>query len=468
MTQLVRERISGRAQALWCGAFSLYFMFLRVPELLANWDGEDANGHCAAILLGWAAPTELIFSRIDGLSNFHVGFLHPNAPYLLLSLIGKLVRTLVPLATLHGQTLIFALKAIVSLLQLSVFLALLLLAFRYARSRIPIVWVWVLAAIPIALYGSNEIQPDSSTGWFFIALFFISTLLAQSPDIGRPAGMLWLLAGGFAAGLGKCEWTLCLAAALVATALAHPLARFVASRRSEVPTHASGRDAIGVILAVSIGLTAGNIVSYLLYPPDYTGGWEILQSMIVQASILSGDTGTWWGLFRPKLPYIFFHFVVDASILIQLLRRPKIYSPALLLAIAFANALFFSYVFSSWGSYPRYFAPAFIGFGTCFLIILLRSPSGDGRSWAVAGTIVLVALQSLTYQLTSHYWRLWRGNNDVTARISKLESNPGGCVLVVDYSFVLDRPNVEFVHAPFGRDITDRYLASIGRVPCTL
>src|SRR5947209_12301286 len=179
MTQLVRERISGRVQALWCGAFSLYFIFLRVPELLANWDGEDANGHCAAILLGWAAPNELIFSRVDGLSNFHVGFLHPNAPYLLLSLIGKLVRTFVPLATLHGQTLIFALKAIVALLQLSVFLALLLLAFRYARNRVPIVWVWVLAAIPIALYGSNEIQPDSSTGWFFIALFFIATLLAQ-------------------------------------------------------------------------------------------------------------------------------------------------------------------------------------------------------------------------------------------------------------------------------------------------
>jgi hypothetical protein len=466
MPQLLRERISNRAQALWLGGFSLYFLLLRVPELLANWDGEDANGHCAAILLGWAAPNELIFSRIDGVSQFHVGFTHPIAPYLLLSLVGKLVRAIVPLDALHGQTLIFALKAIVSLLQLSVFLALLLLAFRYARNRLPIAWVWVLAATPVALYGSNEIQPDSSTGFFLIALFFIATLLAQAPDTGRVAGMLWLLAGGFAAGLGKNEWTFCLAAALVVTALAHPLLRPVVSRRSEIEPKDPGSAAIPVILAVSLGLTAGNLASYLLDPSDYVGGWQLLRSLIVRASILSGDTGTWWALFLAKFPYIFFHFVVDASILIQLMRRPQMYSAALLLAAAFANTLFFSYVISSWGSFPRYFAPAFIGFGTCFLIILQRLPLRDGRSWTVIATIIVVALQSLDYQVTEHYWRLWRGYNDKLARISKFENDPARCVLVLDYSFVLDRPNVDFVHAPFGRDTVDRYLASIGRPAC--
>src|SRR6202035_6416 len=74
MSEPLRERTSGRAQALWLGWFLIFFLLLRVPAFLANWDGEDANGHCAAILLGWAAPNELIFSRIDGVSHFDVGF----------------------------------------------------------------------------------------------------------------------------------------------------------------------------------------------------------------------------------------------------------------------------------------------------------------------------------------------------------------------------------------------------------
>jgi hypothetical protein len=132
----------------------------------------------------------------------------------------------------------------------------------------------------------------------------------------------------------------------------------------------------------------------------------------------------------------------------------------------FANALFASYVFNSWGAFPRYFAPAFIALGICFLMILVRLPLKDARGWTVAATMVLVALQSLYYQKTRHYWVLWRGNSDVAAWIDKSTSDPSHCVLVIDYSLVLDRQNIDFVHAPNGRDAIDRYLAGIGRVAC--
>ena len=88
----------------------------------------------------------------------------------------------------------------------------------------------------------------------------------------------------------------------------------------------------------------------------------------------------------------------------------------------------------------------------------------NGRT--VVATIILVAWQSLYYEHMTEYWQLWRGNTDIPAWISKYEVSPERCVLVVDYSFVLGRPNVDFVHAPTGRDYIDQYLARMGRAAC--
>ena len=462
-----RQRISAPVQILWLAAFSLFFLLMRVPQFTAQWDGEDGNGHNSAMLMGLAAPNEMIYARIDGESHFLINSIsHPGASYLLFSLIGKVARTIVPLDTLHGQSLIFALKATASLVQLSVFIAFLLLALRYARSRTSIVWLWALAATPVALYSSNEVQTDSSSGFLLVALFFMGAVIAQSPETSRPARMLALLVGSFAAGLGKNEWTFCLASALLFTAIAHPVINYVLVRRLKVELIGPAHDALSMLCTAAVGLACGNYASYLLDPPDYFGGWSLLYRMMFRATVLSGDTGTWWTYFMGKIPYISFHFIVDAAIVVQLLRRPQTYSAVVLLAVMFANALFWSYVISSWGSFPRYFAPAYIGLGASFLIILMRLPVQDARSWTVMATIVLVALQSVYYQRTSQYWLLGRGNTDIPAWVSKYDSNPTRCVLVVDYSFVLDRPNVDFIHAPNGRDFADQYLAKIGRAAC--
>jgi hypothetical protein len=462
----LHTRISGPTKVLLLACFSVFFLCTRIPQFTAQWDGEDGNGHLSAMLMGLASPNEMIFSRIDGDAHYSVGFPHPIPPYLFISLIGSVVRLVVPLTSLHGQTLVFALKATASLLQLAVFLALLFLAFHFARSKVAIVWLWVLALTPVALYSSNEVQTDSSSGFLFVALFFMGAIIAQAPEVTWLARALALFVGSFAAGMGKNEWTFCLSAALALTALAHPLIKYVVARASQVAPDGKSNNAVLVLSLATVGLVCGNVANFWLNQADYIGGWQLLRDMMFRASILSGDTANWWNYFRGKLPYIFFHFVVDASILIQLIRRPRVYSATLLLAVAFANALFWSYVISSWGSFPRYFAPAFIGLGTCFLIILMRLPLPDARSWTVTATIGLVALQSLYYQRAFQYWGLWRGNPDIPAWIARYENNPARCVLVVDYSFVLDRPNVEFIHAPNGRDFVDQYLAKIGRVAC--
>jgi hypothetical protein len=176
----LHTRISVPAQFLLFACFSIFFLCIRIPQFTAQWDGEDANGHLSAMLMGLASPNEMIHSRIDGVPRYQIGFEHPLPPYLLISLIGRVVRVIVPLTSLHGQTLIFALKATVSLLQLGIFLMLLFLALRYARTFAAVVWVCVMAVAPVALYSSNEVQPDSSTGLLFISLFFIGAVIAQS------------------------------------------------------------------------------------------------------------------------------------------------------------------------------------------------------------------------------------------------------------------------------------------------
>jgi hypothetical protein len=466
MTEKFRLGMSGPAMAVWSALFSFYFIILRIPQLLGNWDGEDANGQCAAMILGWSPPTKLVFSRIAGQLSFSSPFPHPLPPYQFFAVIGEAIRPVVPLDTLHGQTLIFALKGIVTLLQLSVFLAVLFLAFRYAKTRVAVVWVWVMAAAPVALYAANEVQPDSSTGLVFIALFFIAALVAEAGDARPRVRMAWLVLGGFAAGLGKNEWSFCLAAALVATAVAAPLVRFIPACRGGLEGKSPWRAACLSIVPVTIGLVCGNLANYGLGPDYYMGGFRLFTGMIFRYSVVSGNGAAWWANFQAAVPYIFFHFIVDVAILIQFIRRPQIYCPTLLLAVLFANALFVAYVFNSWGAFPRYFAPAFIALGICFLMVLVRLPPKDAKGWTVAATIVLVVLQSVYYQKTSHYWTLWRGNSLVAAWIEKSASDPNHCVLVVDYSFVLDRQKIDFVHAPNGQNAVDGYLAGIGHAAC--
>ncbi len=115
---LLYTRLSSRAKLLLFGGFAIFFLCIRIPEFAAQWDGQDGNGQLSAMLMGLSSANEMIFSRIDGQDHNIVGFAHPLPPYLLIWLIGKVVGLVVPLANLHGQTLIFALKATVTVLQL--------------------------------------------------------------------------------------------------------------------------------------------------------------------------------------------------------------------------------------------------------------------------------------------------------------------------------------------------------------
>ena len=54
--QLLYTRISGRTQILLFALFSLFFLCIRIPQFTAQWDGEDGNGHLAAMLMGLASP----------------------------------------------------------------------------------------------------------------------------------------------------------------------------------------------------------------------------------------------------------------------------------------------------------------------------------------------------------------------------------------------------------------------------
>ena len=444
-------------------SFVLFYFLLRLPMLLSQWDGHDANAENAALLLGLAPGAEdMLTARIGGVPQFSHGFSHPAPPYFLLLMLGKVVRAVVPLESLHGQALIFAVKAVASIIQLAAMLILLTVVVRYVRSRTALAWIWVLAAAPVALYGSNEIQPDSGTGFFLMTLAFVGLLAAQFQGEGR-LRMVCLFAAGFFGGLGKNEWTLCLAAALAFTAVVHPFVRVCLERFRGIALIPQDDDIVIVLALPALGLLLGNCVSYLADGANYMGGWYLLRDAVFRGSLASGDFATWASLLKGKSTYIFFHVIVLASAVALLVCEPRRYSALVLLALAAAAALFLSFL-GSWVSFSRYFAPAYIGLGVSFLMIMVRAPPSRFTRRVVAATMIAISLQSAVF-LTEWIVK-GRGKVDVAAMLAKRDMGPPNCVLVIDASFVLDRPDIDFVHNAFGAEFVDQFLARLGRPAC--
>jgi hypothetical protein len=451
-----------RSLAIFAG-FAIFYLLLRLPMLMSQWDGEDVSGALGALVLGFArAPEDMLIARIDGVMQFSPGYVHPAPPYVLLSILAKAVRAVVPLASLHGQSLVAAIKAVNSLVQLAAMLVLLSAVTVYARSRTAIAWIWVLAAAPVAIYGSNEIQSDSGTGFFLISLFFVGLFVAQFQD-RKPLRMICLFAAGFFGGLGKNEWTLCLAAALAFTAVAHPLVRYLLRRLRGIELNRQDDDVFIVVALPALGLLLANGVSYWADPANYMGGWYLMRDVVRKGSLVSGDFQTWATLLRAKSTYVFFHVVVLTSGMVMLVHEPRCYSAPVLLAFASGAALFLSF-FGSWASAPRYFAPAYIGLGVAFLMIMVRAPPSTLKRGVVAATMLAVSLQSAFF--LTQWIAKGRGKVDVAAMLAKRELETPNCVLVIDSAYVLDRPDIDFVHISLGGDAIGRYLEKFGRVAC--
>jgi hypothetical protein len=280
----VSERADSAAvlprHALMFASFVLFYLLLCLPMLLSQWDGQDANGQNAALLLGLAPGAEdMLAARIGGIMQFSHGFSHPAPRYFLLLMLGKVVRAVVPLENLHGQ-----------------------------------------------------------------------------------------------------------------------------------------------------------------------------------------DFATWASFLGGKSTYIFFHVVVLASGIALLVCEPRRYSAVVLLAFASGTALFLSFL-GSWVSFSRYFAPAYIGLGVSFLMIMGRAPPSALARRIVAATMIAISLQSAVF-LTEWIVK-GRGKVDVAAMLAKRDMAPPNCVLVIDSSFVLDRPDIDFVHSAFGAEFVNQFLARLGRPACS-
>jgi hypothetical protein len=295
-----------------------------------------------------------------------------------------------------------------------------------------------------------------------MTLAFVGLLAAQFQGKGR-LRMTCLFAAGFFGGLGKNEWTLCLAAALAFTAVVHPFVRHCLKRFRGVELIPQDDDIVIVLALPAFGLLLGNYVSYLADGADYMGGWYLLRDAVFRGSLASGDFATWAAFLKGKSTYIFFHVVVLASGIALLVCEPRRYSTLVLLAFAAGAALFLSFL-GSWVSTSRYFAPAYIGLGVSFLMIVVRAPPSVLMRRIVAATMIAISLQSAVF-LTEWIVKA-RGKVDVAAMLAKRDLGPPNCVLIIDASFVLDRPDIDFVHNAFGAEFVNQFLAKLGRPAC--
>jgi hypothetical protein len=97
-------------------------------------------------------------------------------------------------------------------------------------------------------------------------------------------------------------------------------------------------------------------------------------------------------------------------------------------------------------------------------MIMVRAPPSRFTRRVVAATMIAISLQSAVF--LTEWIATGRGKVDVAAMLARRDMGPPNCVLVIDASFVLDRPDIDFVHNAFGAEFVDQFLARLGRPAC--
>lgn len=448
--------------------FTLLFFLVRIPLFSLGWDGNDGSGHDADIFVHQPSkPNYLLFARFGGKEVYESAWGHPGPPYAMFGALGKITGFLVNYERLSNGAIIALLKTVASLFQLAIWYPLLVLIARCGgmNSSGPVRFsnyfgVGALALSPIAIQSSNEFQVDSTFG-VIIAGAYALALIAAERSAQRPmlGGGLIVLAAAFI-GLGKNEWTLMLLLSCAAMMVLLPLGSHLGYCGAEFR-----KLAVFCLSATLGGLAVGNLASYLFEPTLYTSGWHLLFSMAGKASAFGA--GGWARLTRvtaERLPFIQVHLVLMAYILWRLVAERDRLSAPLVLASIYGAGLFAAFFLSTWGPFPRYFAPAFsvLCVVAGWLYANDTSPSRivSVASFLVCGWIAVTGVQ-LAYgkELAE---RSVFGKRDISAMVRP------GCAVLIQVDDVYRRKDVDFVHSGWGYEGAVEGAKRYGGVVCPL
>jgi hypothetical protein len=369
--RLDRELLRGPAKPsrrwpeflLVAAVFLLCFFASRQPLFALGWDGTDANGSDTDIFVHQPAkPNYFLMARFNGHDLYLPALGHPAPMYSMISQLGRLTGAFLDYETMSDAAIVRLLKLLVSACQ-GVIWCLLLAVVGFSRNlkgqpgyrALAYVGITALALSPMALDGSNEFQLDSFFGFIMVSAYALALFLWEKnsthPRLGR--GLVFCAAAFLS--LGKNEWTLVLAVAALCVAALATICWYFENK-------IWSRQAWDCTAWTLAGLTVGNLGSWAFEPAHYVSGWTLLHGMICGASVVKPACLEHFGqLTWARLPYIQVHGVMLLYLAARLLIGKPLPSPRCLLAGVFGTGLFLAFFFSTWGNFPRYFAPAFIG-----------------------------------------------------------------------------------------------------------
>nr|ABH02991.1 SpaH [Spirochaeta aurantia] len=389
--------------------FCVVFLVARIPFYAAPLRGED--GQFAVLFLDHpSGPNYGAIGRIDGREIFHpLG--HPAPMYELVSWLGAVVQTIVPMEALDEAQTEFLIRLAFSLFSLAILVPFLFWARRVARGgnevagRLMTLVVFLVAVSPLATSASADLQVDGTSG--FLAFGVVAhVVLALSEQRTRVrAAALGFIAGSLV-GLGKQEWSL----ALLMSGCVTLVGLWFLSRRKGA--REMDRTWLVYGLTSTVGCLVANAASYAFDPINYQQGLDIL-FRLSGGNTIANRGATWLPILAYRLPFTAPLLIAAGVLIVALLRR----SPMVTLAIqsfpgfylaTLSVALFVPYFFSSWGSTGRYFVPASVALlGLLFVVLRSGHAPQALRTWGLSlGLVGVLSLAFWCYQGARVYFQI--------------------------------------------------------------
>ncbi len=436
---------------------SLFFAS-RAPFFLSGWDGQDGNGNDTDILINHPPkPNYLLIARIDGLNQYVSPWGHPGLQYEMVARTGDFFRLFLNFNAMSKRRIVFSAKVVGSLFQLTVFVLLSILAFRkdespFGRRSLPAsISVLVLSISPIALYSSNEFQIDSTLGFFAVGLYVLSVYLAlqgRSLSLGK---IVSVLAASLFIGFGKNEWSFL----LILSCFFCFLVRCY-SRRS------APRDLGGfykVLLMSIAGCLVGNLLNYLFNPELYISGFYLMTYMSKVNSIVgSAGLGEWLAVARMRLYFLTTPLIV--MLFLFLAGRRALINSIHFLPLVYASLLFFSFFFSSWGVFSRYFAPSFIVFAISLTMFCQKEL--HGKLHYLLWPVLLVTLVQSCWMIDKQV----NGLSQVIVAPSTVASGGDQCIKLMDVAETIGGEKMDFIHLHMGVEGANKIAKAKGKTVC--
>jgi hypothetical protein len=334
--------------------------------------------------------------RLDGKEVISTSGAHPSPPYLFVRHGLRHVTTAITSVAGFGSfdswsvirksavaRLPFFLLYCVSFLTLAVLGAYVLQRSLLAALPVFAVIVW-LGSMPLSVGGAVSPMYDGNVGVFLVAASALCLWAASRTSERRPY-RLWMLGAGFIAALGKNEWSITFAAAILGAVVLRWLwFRFFAFDTADNDLPSGGP------LALLAGLILGTLVNVATGPNEFWLGLKL----IPQVAELTKNT-TYAEVIAQRWRWIWPLFVLTplAGVLI-LVNARKLAGrefPLLVLGL-WGGATVCAFMLSKWigHGFPRYFCPGSFALGA-FVVAMLRHPLPRIANVAlVAAMLVLI------------------------------------------------------------------------------